>query len=250
MIIDIWNIYGDELNKYYNIYEHDEKYKDILIDDLRKYHIKTGTNKIVYRYNNDKFIQCQNQNQTQSLETDVLNHILILIEYYKYDYNSFYIPKIYFNETYYVIDFIDIDYLNEKNKNIFYIKNFRIDENYCNSYGEFINFMFNKVNMDIVDIESYIDKNHKLVFLDFGECKKIDLENLGFFIKIFIYNLYSYCITNSGKIYDYSKMNHIEYFKKEECKRGIKCIIDNIENSEIYVDEIEVKDDTDDNDWI
>ena len=214
LIRDLFNIYHDKLIKYYdtNKYIEDCKNSSKLEEKLN---IGSGNEKTI------NLISFTNRNKYavaytySNIVNDIKIHLNIIEKYFQtggYEKYNFKIPLIYYSNNEYVMELIEFTKINQTEA-----KTYRIDNTFCKSYGQFINFCINVCNYDIKDVESYIDKDNILYFLDFGSFKSIQEDKINIYKSTLINDLKTHC----------KKYQSIKNFS--DCEIGIKCIIDTLE---------------------
>jgi hypothetical protein len=216
--------YKDVLNKYYDynyIYDNYET-KNMLTDvNYLSFDIAKGSYKSLNLFSpnlSDKYIITKIKPEYMN---DIKNHLLLIEKYYEtIDENKyeFCIPKIYFSEEYYIMEYVIFDTTHSK-----YGKFYKLDFLHCKAYGQFLNFCINICNVIPLDHESYIQKtDNVLYFLDFGNFQV--LKNKEIYHTELIKKLHEYCDENM--IQTRIKTYGLEKSYFDNCDNGIKCIIE------------------------
>ncbi len=205
------NEYREILNKYYD-YTRDDNYISsgrIVKGSYKNFLVSVGNE---YLFTDINSASCK----------DIITHLTLIKNYYEtgghetYDFN---IPKIYFSEDKYVMEYVDFT----SDQNI-YGKAYKISQKYCKSQGQFLHFCIDICNLLPMDVESYYNADNILYFLDFGQFTSFISESQkNTFKQTLRDNLTKLCT-------EPIKNNLIEHRKYEDtyfnnCDEGISCVI-------------------------
>lgn len=203
----LFDEYEPVLSKYYDI----NRYNNCKNIETKTISTARGADKyfeLNIDENGHRYVSCGIKQAIFS--NDIKNHLKMLSKYLPIaDTLKFKIPLIYRNDIYYVMDYVDFDF--ESNKR--YAKLPRLLKDYCIGYGQFINFMLKHCKMDPRDVESYIDKNGDLWFIDYGNFVDINDNYITKFR-----NELSYICEMRGELFD-------------NCSEHLKCVMSMIEES-------------------